>query len=134
EGMEKSGDGAVGDQTSGYPGITPECAAEGIMSALHSIRGRWKMTILFHLFGRKQKRFSELERLIPNVTQKMLTQHLRELERDGILRRTVFPEVPLRVEYSLTEVGESLCPALDELLSWEQARSSEPFREYPTKK
>jgi DNA-binding HxlR family transcriptional regulator len=122
--MEASNDGAVKTQKSAYLGITPDVAAEGITSALRAISGRWKMTILFHLFGRHQRRFSELERLIPNVTQKMLTQHLRELERDGVLRRHVFPEVPPRVEYSLTELGEALCPALDELLFWEQTRVS----------
>jgi DNA-binding HxlR family transcriptional regulator len=121
--MEATDDTAVKSQKSAYPGITPDIAAEGITSALRAISGRWKMTILFHLFGRRQRRFSELERLIPNVTQKMLTQHLRELERDGVLQRTVFPEAPPRVEYSLTEIGESLCPALDELLLWEQTRS-----------
>jgi HxlR-like helix-turn-helix len=72
--MEATDDTAVKSQKSAYPGITPDIAAEGITSALRTISGRWKMTILFHLFGRRQRRFSELERLIPNVTQKMLTQ------------------------------------------------------------
>lgn len=82
------------------------------------IEGRWKLEILFHLFGGRILRFSELERAIPEVSQKMLSQQLRQLEADGIVRRTVHPEVPPRVEYGLTDWGQSLCPALDALLTW----------------
>lgn len=63
-------------------------------------------------------RFSELERALPDVSQKMLTQQLRALERDGIVERKVYPQVPPKVEYSLTEWGQAMCPALDALLEW----------------
>ncbi|WP_240902744.1 helix-turn-helix domain-containing protein [Caulobacter sp. SLTY] len=82
------------------------------------LEGRWKMVILFQLFGGEPRRFSELERAIPAVSQKMLIQQLRELERDGIVARTVYPQVPPKVEYRLTQWGEALCPALDALLEW----------------
>jgi DNA-binding HxlR family transcriptional regulator len=71
------------------------------------IGGKWKMLILWHL-RTGLKRFSELRRLLPGVTQKMLTAQLRELERDGIVARRVYPEVPPKVEYSLTRYGETL--------------------------
>ncbi|GAB4228136.1 MAG: helix-turn-helix domain-containing protein [Kiloniellaceae bacterium] len=93
-------------------------AASGAESALRLLEGRWKMIILFHLFDRGTLRFSELERAIPAVSQKMLIQQLRELERDGIVARTVYPQVPPKVEYALTEWGRALCPALDALLEW----------------
>ena len=89
------------------------------------IEGRWKLVILFHLFGGQVLRFSELERAIPGVSQKMLIQQLRQMETDGIVCRTVYPEVPPKVEYRLTEWGQSLCPALDALLTW--AANRPPF-------
>jgi len=81
------------------------------------IGGKWKPLILFYLED-KTRRFSELKRLIPSTTKKMLTKHLRELERDGIVRRNVFPQVPPRVEYSLTRHGESLRPILVLMSTW----------------
>jgi DNA-binding HxlR family transcriptional regulator len=102
---------------------TPVSAARGIEHAFRMLEGRWKLVILFHLFGGKTLRFSDLERAIPGVSQKMLAQQLRQLERDGIVARTVHPEVPPRVEYRLTNWGQSLCPALDQLLTWAEARS-----------
>ena len=86
------------------------------------LEGRWKLLILFQLFGGKVLRFSDLERAIPAVTQKMLAQQLRQMERDGIVHRTSYPVVPPRVEYSLTPWGQSLCPALDALLTWAALR------------
>ena len=80
------------------------------------------MMIIFHLFDRGTLRFSELERAIPAVSQKMLIQQLRELERDGIVVRTVFPQVPPKVEYGLTDWGQAMCPALDALLEWAALR------------
>jgi DNA-binding HxlR family transcriptional regulator len=77
--------------------------------------------ILFHLFGGKVLRFSEIERAIPTVSQKMLTQQLRQMENDGIVRRIVHPQAPPKVEYALTEWGQALCPALDALLTWSGA-------------
>ena len=76
------------------------------------------MVIVFHLFDQAVLRFSELERAIPSVSQKMLIQQLRELERDGIVQRTVYAQVPPKVEYKLTEWGQAMCPALDSLLEW----------------
>lgn len=105
-------------QKSVYPGITPRIASAGVQEALKVLEGRWKLSILFELFGRRTLRFSELERAIPGVTQKMLIQQLRDLERDGIVRRVVHPVVPPKVEYSLTAWGQALCPALDALLKW----------------
>ena len=101
---------------------TPGSAAVGIEQAIRMLEGRWKLVILFHLFGGKTLRFSDLERAIGGVSQKMLAQQLRQLERDGLLTRTVHPEVPPRVEYRLTDWGQSLCPALDRLLTWVEKR------------
>src|SRR5499427_6302728 len=100
----------------------PAKHAEGAEMALKVLEGRWKMIILFHLFARPVLRFSELERAIPAVSQKMLIQQLRELERDGIVTRTVYPQVPPKVEYNLTKWGQEMCPALDSLLEWAALR------------
>ncbi|WP_108682994.1 helix-turn-helix domain-containing protein [Methyloceanibacter sp. wino2] len=97
-------------------------AAEGVENALKMLEGRWKLVILFHLFGGRIMRFSELERAIPEVSQKMLIQQLRQMETDGIVYRTVYPEVPPKVEYGLTDWGQALCPALDALLTWAEER------------
>lgn len=97
---------------------TPEAAARAVEEALRLIKGRWKLLILFHLFGGQVRRFSELERSIPGVSQKMLTQQLRQLEKAGLVRRNIYPEVPPRVEYALTGWGQALCPVLDSLLQW----------------
>jgi len=101
---------------------TRETAAEGVEQALKLLEGRWKLIILFHLFGGNTMRFSELERAIPAVSQKMLIQQLRQMEGDGIVRRLVHHQVPPKVEYCLTEWGQALCPALDALLSWAALR------------
>lgn len=81
------------------------------------IGGKWKGVILFHLLG-GTRRFNELMRLMPAVTQRMLTRQLRELEADGIVARKVHAEVPPRVEYSLTEFGRTLEPVLRTLQGW----------------
>jgi DNA-binding HxlR family transcriptional regulator len=81
------------------------------------IGGKWKPLIIFHL-ETGTRRFSELQRLIPSTTKKMLTKHLRELERDDIIHRAVFAEVPPRVEYSLTRHGQSLRPILKLMSAW----------------
>src|ERR1700730_12662289 len=101
---------------------TPESAAEGVIEAIRVIEGRWKMTILFHLFDKGTLRFSELERAIPSVSQKMLIQQLRQLEKDGIVARRVYAQVPPKVEYELTTIGRELCPALDAILYWAEQR------------
>lgn len=107
------------------PDYTPAIAAEGVQSALRILEGRWKLVILFQLFGGKVLRFSELERAISGISQKMLIQQLRQLEKDGVVARIVHHEVPPRVEYHLTKWGQALCPALDALLLWAEAAPHE---------
>lgn len=106
----------------GKPQHTPLTAAEGVAAAFRILEGRWKMLILFHLFSGDALRFSELERAIPTVSQKMLIQQLRQLESDGVVQRIVYPEVPPKVEYRLTPWGQDLCPALDTILTWAESR------------
>jgi DNA-binding HxlR family transcriptional regulator len=96
---------------------TPVTAAADLEKALRLLEGRWKLVILFHLFGGKIMRFSDLERAIPAITQKMLGQQLKALEADGIVLRTAYPQVPPKVEYRLTSWGQALCPALDAMLT-----------------
>jgi DNA-binding HxlR family transcriptional regulator len=100
---------------------TPLTAAQGVQSTLRIIEGRWKLVILFQLFGGQRRRFSELERAIPGISQKMLIQQLRQLEADGVVARVVHHQVPPKVEYHLTQWGQSLCPSLDALLAWAEA-------------
>jgi DNA-binding HxlR family transcriptional regulator len=109
-------------ESKGDAGYTPLSAARGVEDALKIFEGRWKLEILFRLFGGNVLRFSELERAIPEISQKMLTQQLRQLETAGMIRRTIHPEVPPKVEYALTAWGQSLCPALDALLKWREKR------------
>ena len=97
-------------------------AAGGLKIHVKVLEGRWKLLILFHLFGGKILRFSELERAIPAISQKMLIQQLRQMENDGMVRRIVHHQVPPKVEYALTDWGQALCPALDALLKWAALR------------
>ena len=90
------------------------CPAEVTLAV---IGGRWKVLILYHLFD-GVKRFSELQRALPGVTQKMLTQQLRELEGDGIVSRTVYPQVPPKVEYAMTPLGKTLQPVVKAMCRW----------------
>lgn len=85
--------------------------------ALSVIGGKWKTLIIWHLNDRT-KRFGELKKEIPLITQKMLTQQLRELEADGVVSRKVYAEVPPKVEYSLTELGKSLGPVMQAMCDW----------------
>ena len=87
-----------------------------IEAAIEVIGGKWKGIILYHL--NSTKRFNELQKLMPKITQRMLTKQLRELEKDGVVLRTVYAEVPPKVEYSLTDFGKTLKPILKELESW----------------
>jgi DNA-binding HxlR family transcriptional regulator len=100
-------------------------AAQSVQNVIRVLEGRWKLVILFQLFGAKIRRFSELERAIPGVSQKMLIQQLRQLEADGVVTRIVYAEVPPRVEYHLTEWGQTLCPVLDKLLTWAESAPDE---------
>lgn len=100
---------------------TPQTAAQSTQNVIRVLEGRWKLVILFQLFGSNVRRFSELERAIPGVSQKMLIQQLRQLEVDGVVARIVHAQVPPKVEYHLTEWGQSLCPVLDKLLNWAEA-------------
>ena len=94
--------------------FTPACPVETTLSLIGS---KWKVLILRDLMDGK-KRFGELKKSVGAVTQKVLTAQLREMERDGLLTRTVYPEVPPRVEYELTSLGLSLGPVLDALRLW----------------
>lgn len=92
-----------------------ECEKELTLSV---IGGKWKMLILWHLGKEGTKRFNELKSLMPGITQRMLVNQLRELEDDLIVHREVYPVVPPKVEYSLTEQGKSLMPILDSMYEW----------------
>ena len=91
------------------------CPVEATLSV---IGGKWKVVILYNLAHAGTHRFAELRRKIPGVSERMLTQQLRELERDGVLRREVYPEVPPKVEYSLTEYGQTLRPICERMCDW----------------
>jgi DNA-binding HxlR family transcriptional regulator len=91
-----------------------------VETTLNVIGGKWKPLILYYL-TQGTCRYNALKRRLPHVTPQMLTLQLRELERDGIVRRTVYAEVPPKVEYSLTELGESLSPILLAMLAWGEA-------------
>lgn len=97
-----------------YKGMQYRCSME---LTLNLIGGKWKSLILWHL-GEKTMRFSELRRTLPQVTQKMLTQQLRELEDNALVNRVVYTQIPPKVEYSLTEAGKSLLPILSMLNEW----------------
>lgn len=97
------------------------CAVE---ATIQVAGGKWKPLILHYLLG-GTKRFGELRRLIGGVTQRSLTLQLRQLEEHGIIRREVFAEVPPRVEYSLTETGETLAPVLEAMKYWGETYSSQ---------
>ncbi|PAV29784.1 transcriptional regulator [Virgibacillus profundi] len=93
-------------------------------SALDIIVGKWKPIILLHLMHNGRMRFSELKRSIPEITQKMLTKHLRELESEDIVKRVVYPQVPPKVEYSITEYGRSLEEILVAMHEWGSRHTS----------
>ena len=97
--------------------------AAATSEALRVLEGKWKIVIIFQLFAAKQPlRFSELERRIEGVNQKMLIQQLKELEKDGIVIRKIYPQVPPRVEYALSEMGLALGPSIECLIDWSLMR------------
>ena len=81
------------------------------------IGGKWKTVVLWYL-RKDKKRFSELRKLIPNITEKMLSLQLKDLENDGLVKRKIYPEVPPKVEYYLTDFGKTLIPMLEEIARW----------------
>jgi DNA-binding HxlR family transcriptional regulator len=101
------------------PEPCPSAGLSQFHRALRVLAGKWKGEILWQLVQRKH-RFGELRQSIPGVTQHMLTTQLRDLEADGLVKRTVFPEVPPRVEYEITPSAKALKPVFDELFRWSQ--------------
>ena len=95
--------------------LFPNCPIRNVLSR---IGDKWSMLVIFTLENNCCLRFKELQRCIPDISQKMLTATLKTLEADGLVQRKAFPEVPPRVEYSLTDNGKSLMPHIDGLLSW----------------
>ncbi len=97
-----------------------------VEAALDIIGGKWKSIILFRVME-ETRRFNEIRKLLPNITQRTLTNQLRELERDGLLKRKVYAEVPPKVEYSITEFGATLEPVLIALKDWAETYMPEKF-------
>lgn len=95
--------------------LFPNCPIRNVLSR---IGDKWSMLVLFILEDNNSQRFKELQRNIPDISQKMLTATLKTLEGDGFILREAFPEIPPRVEYSLTDRGRSLLPLIDNLLVW----------------
>ena len=100
--------------------VDEQCPVE---VGLNILSGKWKLKILWHL-SKGKIRFKELQRVLGNITKKTLTQQLRELEEQGIITRKVFPDVPPKVEYSVSELGATLKPILAQLCDWGKAYHS----------
>ncbi len=94
-----------------------ECSTCPVEATLKVLGGKWKILIIFHLNG-NSRRFSELKRSITGITEKMLAQQLKELEADGVLSRKVYPQVPPRVEYTVTKYGRTLEPVIKSMCRW----------------
>ena len=95
--------------------LYPNCPVRNVLSR---VGDKWSMLVLFTLEANERQRFKELQRNIPDISQKMLTATLKILEADALILREAFPEIPPRVEYSLTDKGKSLLPLIDNLLVW----------------
>ena len=102
-------------------GQTFHCALDVTMNY---IGGKWKTVVIWYL-RKDKKRFGELKKHIPDITEKMLSLTLRQLESDGLVERTVFAEVPPRVEYSLTAQGKSLLPLVEEMAAWGRKKTKD---------
>ena len=102
------------------------CPVEATIS---QIGGKYKAIILYHLIQDKVLRFSALQRYLPQSTPKMLTQQLRELENDGLIHRKVYPVVPPKTEYTLTERGKTLTPVITEICQWGRANMAGTFKD-----
>ena len=102
------------------------CPVEATIS---QIGGKYKAIILYHLIEDSVLRFNELQKYIPQATAKMLTQQLRELESDGLIHREVYPVVPPKTEYTLTERGKTLTPVIDSICQWGRNYMAGSFRE-----
>ena len=113
-------------------GRTYHCALDVTMNY---IGGKWKSVVLWYLRN-GIKRFGELKKHIPDITEKMLSLQLKQLEKDGIVQRKVYPEVPPRVEYSLTKKGQTLLPVLEAMAEWgrNKAKSEGVIREKTVKR
>lgn len=90
---------------------------------MHYIGGKWKAVVLWYL-RKDKKRFSELKALIPDITDKMLSVQLKALEEDGLIKRTVYSEVPPRVEYEFTEEGKSMIPVVEAIAAWGNSKAN----------
>ncbi|MCX2722738.1 winged helix-turn-helix transcriptional regulator [Roseibium salinum] len=106
---------AAGKSTRNTYECHPGCSVE---AALSLIDGKWKGVILYLLMERQVLRFNEFQKALPDITQRVLTAQLRSLETDGLIERTVYPVVPPKVEYRLTELGASLAPVISALSAW----------------
>ncbi len=102
------------DYSQPYDRLRDNCP---VKAAIDVIRGRWKPSILYELCG-GTKRYCDLQCALPEITAQVLTVQLRQLEADGVVARTVYPEVPARVEYALTGLGRDLSKVMDELEEW----------------
>lgn len=96
----------------------PQCAA--MVKIQNILSGKWKITILWYIAEYEVQRFGELRRRLGDITQSTLTKQLRELEQDGFISRRIYPEVPPKVEYSLTELGKSFVPILKDMKKWSE--------------
>ncbi len=97
------------------------------MSSLQSVlSGKWKILILWYIAFYKVQRFGELQRRLDGITQSTLTKQLRELEEDGLVHREIYKEIPPKVEYSLTELGKSFIPVLNQMMMWSETHLCPP--------
>ena len=106
------------NRTTVQDALYPDCPIRNVLSR---IGDKWSMLVIYTLNGEGTMRFGELLRALPDISQKMLTVTLRTLEEDGFVSRTVYPEIPPRVEYELTERARSMLPHVNALLNWAKA-------------